>query len=312
MGIHTYMDAHPIINIDGGLFWYCGICSMTALTNLIHSKHEENQVDIMKKQFDSMDMSGDDVVFLSIYDHPTELATTIFWDEVNFPKGKNPDILQPAPLRSKEETKRNIDAIRQFIEYTLTKDNVEYITATDALQYIHHRTEPITSTDLKAYCSSFTGGISFADIRGGMLAPSELLVLLSKQVTGRMLMPELFYGPESDEVSIIQNSEFSARELGEAVLGQKDHVMGYPQLKSLYKVGGSLLNPKDVFAMLSEAVKTGVDTVPMKHGDLAAANYVSDEYQWGGGWILYPDDFDPKNIVKHTKLQCWTLKPAKV
>lgn len=312
MGVTTYMDVHPVLDINGGMFWYDGICSMTALVNLMHSKHETNQVELLKKQFDSIDTNGKDVVFVSIYDHPTELVTTEFWDEVNFGKGKNPAVLQPAPLRAPGEGKANIEALKALIYYTRTKENVEYITSVEAMQYIKCRVRPLTAKDIKEYASGFDGGVTFAELAGGMLAPSELLTLMAKYATGKMLVPELLYGPEEDEPSIVCEETFAVADLAEAVLNQFDTVMGYRQLKSLYRVGKSLLNPLDIYAMLATACSTGEHTVPVHHGELTAARYVDESYQWGGNWVLFADDFKAKNIMKHTKLQCWTLKPAVV
>lgn len=34
MGVPTYMDAHPIMDVNGGIFWYAGLYCMTGLVNL--------------------------------------------------------------------------------------------------------------------------------------------------------------------------------------------------------------------------------------------------------------------------------------
>lgn len=310
MGVPAYMDAHPILDIDGGIFWYGGLYCMTGLTNLIHSQHEPNQLKYMCKAFDEMDMRGEDVVFLSIYDHPTELIASKFWDEVNFAHGKNPVQYQSAPLRTVEAYKENLEAIRGFLKYTCNRDNVEYITATEAMRYEKQRTEPINLSDMKEFADGFHGEIIYHSIKGGMLAPSELLILLAKSVTGRMLVPELLYGPESDEPSVIRTEPVDVRELAEAVLSEHEYVMGYPQLKSLYRVGDNLLNPVDIYCTIAKALRDGMKASHIQTGRLAAADYVDEQYQFGGNWVVWADDFEAPEIVKHTKLQCWTLKPA--
>lgn len=65
-------------------------------------------------------------------------------------------------------------------------------------------------SDLKEYAEGFDGGITYQSLKGGMLAPSELLTLLAKAVTGRMLVPELLYGPEKEERSIVHAATVSA------------------------------------------------------------------------------------------------------
>ena len=120
---------------------------MTGLVNLIHSRHEPNQLEHMIRAFDEMDMRGEDVVFLSIYDHPTELVAEEFWDEVNFAGGVNPVSCRPSPLRSQKAYEDNLEALRGFLKYTGAKENVEYITATEAMRY----EKPVSYTHLDVY-----------------------------------------------------------------------------------------------------------------------------------------------------------------
>lgn len=310
MGITTYMDAHPILNVDGGAFWYAGLYCMTGLKNLIHSRHEPDQQKHMCQAFDEMDMSGEDVVFLSIYDHPTEMAAQEFWDEVNFAHGKNPDIYRPAPLRTQEQYRECLSALAGFLQYTGQKENVEYITATEAMRYEHQRKVPLKIEDIKAYAETFDGNITYQKVQGGMLASSELLTLLAKAVKGLMMVPELMYGPEKEEKSVISNKNVSARELADAVLNDREYVMGYSQMKSLYRVGENFLNPIDLFCTLAEALRSGKDRVEVHTGRLAAEDHVDEQYQFGGNWIVWAEDFKAPEIVKQTKLQCWTLKPV--
>ena len=68
----------------------------------------------MRDAFENMDMTGEDVVFFSLYDHPTDLCTTVFWDRINFVGGKNPEVYQPAPLRAPGEMENNIAVLRTF------------------------------------------------------------------------------------------------------------------------------------------------------------------------------------------------------
>ncbi|MBU5627475.1 hypothetical protein KQI82_11200 [Oscillibacter sp. MSJ-2] len=312
MGVPTYLDAHPILNVNGGPFWYEGLFTMSGLVNLIHSRHEPDQFQRLCRAFDQMDLQGEDVVFLSVYDHPTELACTEFWDEVNFARGKNPSVCRPAPLRAAGELEKNIEALRRFLLYTLEKENVEYITATEAMRYEKSGIEPITVQDLREYARSVDGLVSFSSLGGRMLCASELFSLLARSLTGRALIPELLYGPEQDEPSRIRTETVPVREIAEAAYGQFETVLGYKQLKSLYPVGENLLNPADMLCTMAEALRTGVERVPVRRGRLSAADYVDSAYRFGGNWILWEESFRAENVVEATRLQCWTLKPARV
>lgn len=310
MGVPTYMDAHPILNVNGGPFWYDGIFTLSGLVNLVHSKHEPEQLEHMLHAFDTMDQSGEDVVFFSIYDHPTELVCEQFWDEVNFTDGKNPSFYTPAPLRAPGEMEKNIDALRRFIRETLSRENVEYITATQAMAYEKNSNQPLNAKAVADYLTAASGEACFGSVGGRMLCASELFSLLARVATDRAPVPELLYGPECDETSEIHQETFSLRELAEAAYSQFDTVMGYKQLKSLYRVGSSRISAVDLFCMLVRGMASGEDSVPYCKGRLAAADYVDENYQFGGNWILWDPEFRADNIIEQTKLQCWTLKPA--
>ncbi|MCR4805383.1 MAG: hypothetical protein K5981_06975 [Clostridia bacterium] len=309
MGVPTYLDAHPILNVDGRPFWYDGVFTMSGLANIFCSDHDPQQRQKMWSAFENMDMTGEDVVFFSIYDHPTDLCTTVFWDRINFAGGKNPEVYQSAPLRPPGELENNIAVLRDFIEMTLQRENVEYITATQAIGYEKVCAKPVRAQDLVAYATGFTGDVTFAKIAGRMFAPSEIFSFFAKYLTGRAMQPDLLYGPEQALPSEVRDEAFEAKALAEAAYEQFDSVRGFKQLRSLYRVGSSLLNPVDLFCMLSECVATGKETVPYRTGRLAAADYVNDGYDWSV-WPIWEPGFQAKNVVACTKLQCWTLKPV--
>ena len=311
MGIPTYLDAHPILNVDGRPFWYDGVFTLSGLSNILCSDHDPEQRQKMKAAFENLDMRGEDIVFFSVYDHPTDFCTTIFWDRVNFADGKNPDSYVPAPLRAPGETENNIAALREFIEMTLQHDNVEYITATQAMAYEKVDARPVFAQDLKEYAAGFDGEITFAKIAGRMFAPSEVFSYLARLLSGRALQSELLYGPEADVPSEVNDELFDAKELAEAAFSQYDSVRGFRQLKTLYEVGQSRLNPLDLFCMMAEAAATGKEQVPYRKGRLAAADYVDENYQFAGSdWNVWDPDLKGEGIIRHTKLQCWTLKPV--
>ena len=312
MGVPTYLDAHPILNVNGGPFWYDGVFTMSGLVNLVHSTHGPDQLQQMERAFDHMDMRGEDVVFFSIYDHPTELVCTEFWDEVNFLNGKNPPYLTPAPLRAAGELERNLDALRSFIRMTLTRENVEYITATQAMTYEKQSSEPLDAQKLARFASEFDGSVTFGDIGGRMFSASEIFSLFARHLTKRALIPELLYGPEQALPSEVHDELFDVSALAEAAYSQYDSVMGQKQLRSLYQVGRSRLNPVDLFCMMAKAIVTGDQQLRHTTGRLAASDYVDEAYQFGGNWVLWDKNFAAHNIVEQTKLQCWTLKPAVV
>lgn len=311
-GVPTYLDAHSILGINGQPFWYGGVLCYTDLVNLIRLQHQDGGLEQYIRDFENIDTTCKETVFISTYDHPTEFSSTVFWDEVNFLDGKNPQLLQPAPLRAPGEQTKYIEMLRRFLLHTRKQPDVEYLTATQGMALELRRRAPITDVDVRAIATNLGDQVSFSPVGGSYLAASEIFSLTAKYLTGRMLVPELLYGPEAEEPSIVVNATVSVRELAEAALGQFDQVFGYKQLRSLYRVGGNLLNPTDLLCTMLEAVRTGGETVPVRKGSLAAAQYVREPKAEGGWtqWILWKKNFYPETIYRHTRLQTWTLKPA--
>ncbi len=99
---------------------------------------------------------------------------------------------------------------------------------------------PIVVEDLKAYAARFDGGVSYADIAGEWQSASEIFSLCARALTGRALTPELLWGPEEDVRSVFSSESISTAELAAAAYSQHDRVLGYKQLKTLYRVGTAL------------------------------------------------------------------------
>lgn len=311
-GVPTYLDAHSILGINGQPFWYGGVLCYTDLVNLIRLQHREGGLEQYLQDFHKIDKTCTESVFISTYDHPTEFSSTVFWDELNFLGGKNPQLLTPAPLRTLGEQTKYIQMLKSFIEATSKEDCVEYLTASEGMALEIRRKRPITTQDIKTIANELQSQITFAKVDVSYLSASEIFSVVSKYLSGRLLVPELFYGPEAHEASVIVEPVVSVSELADAAFHQYDTVMGYKQLKTLYRVGRNLLNPVDLLSTMLSAVQTGKDTVAIRTGELAAARYVREPRTEGGWtqWCLWKENFYPETIYYHTRLQTWTLKPA--
>ena len=315
-GVYTYLDAHEIVGAGGQPFWYGGLLCFTKLNNLSHLVKDGSSGNMIR-QFDAMDTRCADTVFFSIYDHPTEFSSSEFWDEVNFAGGRNPYTFKPAPLRTAAERDGLIGQYRDFIAYTAAQPDVEYVTALEAMRLEHQRTRPITKADVESYAASMenigicgSGAISYAEVGGAYLSASELFNLAARYLTGRMLIPELLYGPERFEKSVVTQPRVSARRLAETAFQAAGRVCGYKQLCPVYRVGDNFLNPVDMMCTMLRAIRTGETEVDIDtQGRLAAADNVDTGFEWGK-WPLWAPGFKAEGIFEHTKLQCWTLKPA--
>ncbi len=308
-GIPTYLDVHDIIRMDGQPFWYGGVYCLTKLNNLGHLIKDVDECSLIKDFESITEEDCKNVVFLSIYDHPHELCCTEFWDSVNFAHGKNPAYYKPAPLRKEGMTEHNLNQYRKFFDYVKDRPNVEFVTAQDSLKYEEYRKLPILREDIEAAARVLGNEANYYEIWGGWLTASEILNLMARYITKRAMIPEMLYGPEKHEKSVTVG-KVSAKDLAEAVFTNTKRVFGYKQLPNLYRIGDNFINPVDAFATLSYAIIHNTDEVEIVEGRLAAADLVDRNVQFGGGWDLWKEDFEAKNIIEQTVLQTWTLKPS--
>lgn len=308
-GVPTYLDVHDILRVHGQPFWFGGVLCYTKLNNLAHLDKEQMACSLIAS-VEEMDSSGSqEIVFLSMYDHPHELVCTQFWDSVNFAYGKNPPYLQPAPLRASGELERLLHQYQAFFDYMKDHPELEFVTAQQAMGYEQHRFAPVTAEDIRTAAAELKYEAGFYQIQGEWCSASELLNLMARQLTGRALLPELVYGPERDEASVV-SSPVSAKALAEAVFSDTRRIFGYKQMQSLYRVGDNFINPTDAFATLSKAICEELSVLDVQTGRLAAADYVDRSVQFDGGWDLWRPGFQGKGILEQTILQTWTLKPA--
>ncbi len=315
-GIPTYLDSHYILSVENGPFYYGGILNLTRLWSTMRVDFREGGVEDAKKMFLGFMDRAADLQLVSIYYHPCEFSCTEFWDGVNFSRGANPPREQwkGAPLRTREDMMQRIGMLREFLAWTLTMPEVEYITAAESCTYEVRDPVPFTSEDVRAMADSMTEGPVYYRRGGRTVCAAEVLSLLARQTLGLHRTPEFSYGPEEDVPSTIVGKAAPAQ-LARAVMEQYDRVLGYKQLPVLYSVGENRLNPVDLFMNLRRAVAQGLPadqpmTLCAGEGTLVPQKHINTSYDWAKNWVIFPDGLDASDLVRHAKLQTWTLKPA--
>ena len=315
-GIPTYLDSHYILSVEEGPFWYGGILNLTRLWSTMRVDFGEGGMEEAKERFEQIMHRAGELQLVSIYYHPCEFSCTEFWDGVNFRRGANPprEEWKGAPLRTKEEMMRRVNMLGEFLRWTLEKNNVEYITAAQSCAYEITDPLPLTAEDVRTAAQTLTDGPDYYRRGNRTFCASEMLSLWARQILGLHRTPEFAYGPEEDVPSEIRSAA-SPAELARAVMMQYDRVMGFKQLPRLYQVGENRLNSVDMFVNLQRAVLQDLPAdVPMTlctgEGSLIPARHINTNYDWAKNWIIFPDGLDAADLVRHAKLQTWTLKPA--
>jgi hypothetical protein len=123
----------------------------------------------------------------------------------------------------------------------------------------------------------------------------------------------LIYGPEKEIVKE-GNPVVKLKDLKQTIsTASYPDVFGYKQLPNCFNVAGLSVNPVDFTCTLAKVISEGLtdeDDVQVVDGTLRSQIHAKDDDFWGKGWSIFPEDFRVPNIVRMSKLQTWTLKPA--
>ncbi|WP_135546654.1 polysaccharide deacetylase family protein [Paenibacillus cymbidii] len=315
-GVPVYVDDHDHLSLEGKPFWYGGLLSFTDLKGTMRMDLKPDGLERAKADFDRLlaDFAGEPIAFVSIYYHPCEFACTSFWDKHNFGRGKSTprEQWQPSPLRPEGEMELYVERLGQFIDYTLAAGDVAYITSKEALGLESSASGAIAAANVRGLAAAVGSELGFVRLADRALSASEQFSLFRQYMLGRELTAETVYGPERDFVSE-GDGPLTVAGIKRAIAEEGPSVCGYPQLPDAYVVDGRRINPVDLTCTMAAAIAQGAgdgDAVPLVRGRLTAADYAGDNDLWGPRWSIFPLDFRAPNLVRLSKLQAWTLKPA--
>ncbi|WP_133257478.1 hypothetical protein [Paenibacillus montanisoli] len=315
-GIPVYLDTGRQITLHAKPYWYGGMLNFMDLPGLMRMELMEGGLEEAKRQFDDIyeKLSAQSIGFVSIVYHPNEFSTTEFWDLINFGEGKNTprNEWRPAPLRPFGMMERYIRMLGQFIDYTLSKENVEYITSAQTLELEKSRKDELAPEHVRTLAANTGKDLYFQLFSGYSLSVSDLHSIFVSYLLGKPLVPELIYGPEtaaeSDIVTAVKVADLKA-----AISVPYPKVRGSYHLPDHFHIGEAKINPVDVTCTLAKVIREGLkdeDEVTVVRGSLRTQIHANEDDFWGNGWEIFPRDFRVPNIVRMSKLQTWTLKPA--
>ncbi|WP_146250277.1 hypothetical protein [Paenibacillus flagellatus] len=319
-GIPVYLDDHDHIRLDGRPFWYGGLLNLTNLRGTMRMELVADGLEKAKEQFDELyaSLASEPVGFVSIYYHPCEFACRGFWDAANFARGRNTprEEWRPAPLRPEGETERYLDMLGRFIDYTLSKENVEYIGSEQALALERSGTGPVEPSLVKELAAGIGNALGFRIAGGRSFSAAELHSLFRRYLLGMELLPELLYGPEADAAAPgaeVGAGAIRVDDVKRALAVEYPEALGTPQLPETFEVGGVRVHAVDLTCTMARIIADGLgdgDRVELVRGALESAKHAGDDDLWGPRWIIFPEELRVPNVVRMSKLQTWTLKPA--
>jgi hypothetical protein len=246
--------------------------------------------------------------------HPTRVVHTDFWDGVNFAKGANPprEQWEPAPHHDPALIPTMQKNYRRLCEYLRSEDRLEIVGWGEMIRRYDGQRAFATHAEVMEVARRI------ADERQVLFTnhftAGEILLLLCHAATApreRYPRPTV-YGPLTTP-PVSPNIALRAqgvKDTASSMLAEAAH-SGY--LPASVTVGGQSVGLGTFFVALAEAV-LGRETVsgPSDAPYPPAAEAVAREVARAiPGWIIHPDNMDLTNLLEQTRLQCWTLKPAR-
>ena len=246
--------------------------------------------------------------------HPTKIISQEFWDAVNFARGSNPDRAhwKPQALKPAELLPRIQKNFRRLLDLLKSQTHIRFVGTSEMARAFDGQAAFLSHSELLALCQriareervlftdEFTAGEILCQLCEAAMRPSA-------QYARR---PS--YGPNAlPPASPI--ASFGKDSLLQAAWQVLDHVDRTASLPSSVQVPPSTLGLGTYFVALAKAL-LGQER-PTAPPDLPypqeAEEVARDVARTVPGWIIHPEDLRMETILLHTKLQCWTLKPAR-
>ncbi len=260
--------------------------------------------------------------------HPTKLRSLAWWDYINYMDGVNPsrDAYKMPPAKPQEEIERALINFRRLITFVRDQTPVQLLTLSE-LVGVYSETERLVS--LKdvvemATRASDTGELFTEDWRA---SPAELLYLLTiwaenPNAFASMGMEHVCFveGPINPAPEQYQAMSFEWPSLQNLANRAREFIRLNQRVPTVLEQNGSHIGPATLFLALAHAlalfslkgsfprkiqVQVGSQT-PSIGEELSL-----DVHQNVPGWVHKPD-LDVSLIALHTKLQSWTLRPARL
>jgi hypothetical protein len=315
-GVPVYLDGHDQIQFDGRPFWYGGMLNMTSLTGLMSMPLEQGALEQAKQRFDQLceEQGAESVGFISLFYHPTEFVFSEFWDAVNFFKGNNPppsEWVKPR-LRPEGDMHHYLDQVGAFVDYTLSKENVEYVGTAELLRLEASEVRALTAAEVQLCANQIGTELSYL-VHGRLtLSAGEIFWIFRAHLLGLEPLPEIVYGPEQ-ELPCDSGQTVKAADVLEAIQQDLPDVCGFKQMPDYFEIRGQRVSPVVITCALAAIIREGLDLeeeLVLTEAKLAAEAHASQNGAWAKYWVIFPENLEIRRIINMSRLQTWTLKPA--
>ena len=239
----------------------------------------------------------------TIMTHPTELVSLEFWDAVNFARGQTRPNLRPAPLRSRSERERAIQALDQYFLAASAMAGIEWVDVLTLADKIQPRRAVVVTRQDVAQAIAKTG-IGPTRLKAGTLSAAQVAYALAFWVihptVSEMAVPlvkaPLEWGLAEPRGQVLDASRLM--QAAEALVADVDSAGRLP----------------------SKAADVSVETVALMAAErllgdqrpvvLSFLSYVKPPQHLHWDWPIFPPDFRPYRLWQETRRLSWNLAPV--
>jgi hypothetical protein len=259
--------------------------------------------------------------------HPTRLRYTVFWDALNYVDAEQTDPREYrfAPRRDDGGYRTGLRNLRRTILAVRDLPGVEIISTRALNNRFAPQTTPIAWTDLRRLARTTADGDSIVT-ENPLVSPAQTLDVLARAVLRRaesssaishMLLRQVL-GPV-EQPPILEEPMTVSVEVGMAtcreLLRYIDETRHLPQALTVEgtPVGPAPLLGAIAFAFLQLDEGRPLDWITLQPGaeEPAIADELAEQiYREFLNWPPHPPDLRLDGLALHTRLQCWSLKPA--
>jgi hypothetical protein len=310
LGIPVYLDHANHIGIDDQPFYLSNLFYVLKMgNNYIRPSFSDLSVNaqILESASETVSrLSRNGGGTMTTWMHPNECVETEYWDAINFNRGANPapDRWIRAKMRTRTESEACYRALRDFVLHLKANPKVRWLTASEVFQVYEGPIPPSISPEVAA--KHFEQGITFLETPNGHLSAAEVLL----QMFG--LGTDYVDGPTSRGETTYPDASID-RNLWESAKREfADSVRKGERLPAQLYLGARSISLADFAATAAVALLAPGDKVKLKRGDLVFEHYVSTDTEGPFRWGIHAINFSGPHILELTRLQAWTLKPAKL
>ena len=308
MGIPLYLDEGSHVVVRDQPYWFAGLLNVYGIRSFAFraglrpedkfedfAQHFDQQVGELRKR-------GGGVI--SIYYHPTEFVNTDFWDGVNFPRGAVRERAQwtRPHARTKADSERTYDVMRQLGRFLKSRP-VHCVTASDVPRlYQSAGGAPVSRQEA---ARALAAKIAFHEPAATVLSAAELLLILLD-----VKVPAIEGPAERGVTSASGPIPRWLFEQGRAEAGAE--IRATQRLPSRVWMGPETLSLADFAATLAGDDGASAQ-VAVRRGDTTELeSYVHKDAKRVYNWAIHPENFEGRHLLELARLQCWTLKPARL